>query len=385
MRRYCVKGFLLIGGAVFVAITYLLIKPLFISKSNPSPTPTLSPETLQDLRISRFVQETLKNMTIENKVGQMFMWGINEASLSAQTEKLIRETHAGGIILMGKHTPDQFKRLTASLKNIDSPIPLFIAVDGEISMMDRYGVDFQTVGKAADQLTNDEFCELISKNTTYLKTLGINLNFGIVADIGYFDDSFIKGRTYGKTAETVTAKVKSALACSHELFTTVKHFPGHGNTVSDSHTGIPVISLSPEEWQKTDALPFLEAINGNADFIMFGHLLYPNIASTPASLSKQFHTMIRMFGFHGITITDDLGMLEGPKYTPMQLITQALDADNDILLYINCSEPKAVMFSHAVQRVINQDIPIKRIDQSVERILRTKYRLLKDVEQDINL
>jgi beta-N-acetylhexosaminidase len=378
MNRYTISAVLLIGIIVFTACIYFSTKPSFISHSHFEPTSTISPESLEELRISRFAREMLDKMTVEEKVGQMFMWGINESSLSAQSEKMLKDTHAGGVILMGTHTPDQLKSLTASLSKINDSLALFIAVDGEINLMDRYGLQVQPSVSMIDQLTKDELCSRVLQNTTYLKLLGINLNFGIVADIGYYNDSFIKGRTYGNTPETVSEKVKIALTCSGGILTTVKHFPGHGNTKSDSHSSIPNISLTFEEWQKSDALPFYEAIGEYADFIMFGHLLFSNIASAPASLSKQFHDTIRTMGFQGLTITDDLGMLEGSKYTPQSLIIQAFNADNDIILYINSSLPKKDMFSSTIEYVNRREIPMERIDRSVERILRKKYRLMEN-------
>ena len=295
-------------------------------------------------------------MALEERVGQMFIWGINEPALSSKSAEFIKKTNAGGVIIMGKHTLIEINNLTRQIKDLNQKIPLFIAVDKEVLM-------------------SNNFCQDVRKVTTSLKENGVNLNFGIVGDIGWYPDSFIKPRTYADNPVDVSKRVKEAIDCSEGIFTTTKHFPGHGRTRLNSHFTVPEIDITYDDWLKTDTLPFKIAINNDIDFIMFGHLIYKKIDSQPTSLSKRFHQILRNdFKFKGLTITDDLGMLEASGYQTEEVLKQAMEADNDVLLYVNSNKEFFDIYQSAVKFVKNNRSLEERINTNVKRILELKYK-----------
>ena len=123
------------------------------------------------------------------------------------------------------------------------------------------------------------------------------------------------------------------------VFSTLKHFPGHGSAPGDSHFSIPISSLSMSQWESTDAVPFQAGIDVGAGLVMFGHLSFPAIDSSPATLSSYWHEYLRnQMGFSGVIITDDMMMLQRsgvPELTnDTENAVRALLAGNDVLLYV---------------------------------------------------
>lgn len=106
--------------------------------------------------------------------------------------------------------------------------------------------------RAASKLIPKDFCDTYKNTANILKSNGINLNFGIVADIGQSPDSFIYSRSFRGNSESVANYVSDAVKCSNYIYTTIKHYPGHGRTSTDSHEKTPIINISYEEWEKTD-------------------------------------------------------------------------------------------------------------------------------------
>lgn len=341
---------------LFVVFFIIFIVLFLLVKLNTIKNKGLSPAYIPVNSKELFVQTKLEYMTLEEKVGQMFILGINEPALSSKSAELIIKTNAGGVIIMGGHTLSEINNLTREIKDLNQKIPLFIAVDREVLM-------------------SDNFCQNVQEISISLKENGVNLNFGIIGDIGWYPDSFIKPRTYADNPEDVSKRVNETINCSEGVFTTVKHFPGHGRTRLNSHFTVPEIDITYDDWLKTDALPFKTAINNNIDFIMFGHLIYKNIDSQPASLSKKFHQILRNdFKFKGLTITDDLGMLEISDYQTEEVLKQAIEADNNILLYVNSNKEFSYIYQSAVKIVKNNRLLEERINTNIKRILELKYK-----------
>lgn len=370
---------------LIIFVVYLLffnITNLLTSQFHTSnPTPTKSPEELENEKLEIYVQKTLSSMRLEEKIGQMVMWGINEASLSAETTSMIKDTHAGGVIIMIKKdqefTPQQINKLTHQIKNLNSNIPLFIAIDGEIGLIKNKITGYEYDSLLPKYMDENKFCSEITDISNFLYDNGINVNLGIIADINWnLGYNIIRDRTYGTTPESVKKRVAIAIDCSNEnILTTVKHFPGHGRTTVDSHYSSPLIDVEYNEWLNTDKIPFQESIDKKVDFVMMGNLIYTKIASEPAVLSLTQNSIVRRMGFDGIIITDDLGMLERRGRDPEKIITKAINANNDILLFVTLSLKPHEIVSHIMSEVEKKNISINRIDDSVKRILRAKYSL----------
>jgi len=285
---------------------------------------------------------------LEELVGQRFIWEVTGPRLSSESATLITTTHAGGVIIMGELTSSEIASLTAQIRTLSHKLPFIIAIDQEGGSVKRMMDDENPGGIALGRLHDNEFCQTVASTSAKLVNAGVNTNFGIIGDIGWNPYAYITNRTYGNSAEFASNRITRALECSKPILTTIKHFPGHGRTQLNSHFTIPNINISLDEWQKTDAQPFLTAIGEGVDIIMFGHLHYQAIATEPATLSQYFHTYLKDNGFSGLTITDDLGMLEHSYKNPIDTMKRAFAAGNDVLLYTTSSVDPHTLFHEAL-------------------------------------
>lgn len=210
-----------------------------------------------------------------------------------------------------------------------------------------------------------------------LRQNGINMNFAPVADVALNKDSFIYKRTleqdYQTTAKYISIAVK-AIQQEH-VASCLKHFPGYGDA-ADTHTGFAQINKPLLKYQTNDLLPFKTGIHAGVDSIMVSHIIIKSIDTTkPASLSPAVHYLLRhSLNYHNIIITDDLQMgaitQYANKYHTIPDIL-ALKAGNDMLLGGNY-RANIPIIKKAVQ---NNEISVKQVNQSVERILRLKEKL----------
>ncbi|MCJ7826564.1 hypothetical protein MUP56_03035, partial [Patescibacteria group bacterium] len=321
---------------------------------------------------AQWVNEKIASMSAEEKAGQMLMWHIEEKELSSPSAKLLADVPFGGIIIMGNHTKESLQKLIEDINAIPSVVPRFIAIDEEGGLVKRITNDTNPGAAALSNVSSEEFCETYKKTTQLLKDVGVNMNFGIVGDIGWFSDGFIAPRTFGRNASLVSELVGQAATCSAGMVTAVKHFPGHGRTKLDSHKTIPVIKTPYDEWQTTDALPFEIAIDRNVPVIMLGHLIYEQMASEPASLSPFWVKKLRDMGHKGLIITDDLGMLEKSGMNVEEIVEKAVQAGADMLVFVNTkADPKTILLN------MQKNQSPEKIKQTLYRILEWKYGLEK--------
>lgn len=337
----------------------------------PTPPP-LTQEQIEEQNKIAWVTEKIASMSAEEKAGQMLIWHIEEKELSSASAKLLTDIPFGGIIIMGNHTKESIKKLVDQINALPALVPRFIAIDQEGGLVKRLTDDPNPGAAALSNVSSEEFCETYKKTTQLLKDAGVNMNFGIVADIGWFADGFISARTFGRNARLVSDLVGQAATCSSGIVTAVKHFPGHGRTKLDSHKTIPVIKTPYDEWKTTDALPFEIAINKNVPVIMLGHLMYEQMASEPASLSLFWIQKLRDMGHKGLIITDDLGMLEKGGMNIEEIVEKALGAGADMLLFVNTkADPKTIFLN------MQKSQSPETIKQSLYRILEWKYEMRK--------
>ncbi len=164
------------------------------------------------------------------------------------------------------------------------------------------------------------------------------------------------------------------------MLSTLKHFPGHGATNGDSHRGVPSTALGRTDWLAEVAPPFRAGIAAGAEVVMFGHLAYTAVDPRPASLSPEWHAILRTeLGFDGVAITDDMLMLQQsglPQYAdPVENAISALSAGNTMLLYVLPADPAAagvdipLMITGIAAAVDSGRIPLATIDDDVRRLL----------------
>lgn len=360
------------------------------SPASPAATPAASPEPSRADRLAR--------MTVEEKVGQLFMpvlYGSradtphqeNVARFGVRTPaEAIRRYHLGGVILFpwagNVSSVSQVVALTNGLQRAAGDIPLLIGVDqenGRVSRLDPL-VTKLPEAKVIGATGNTRWAREAARVTgTELRALGINLDFAPVADVNVNPRNPVIGpRAYGSDPKKVARMVGAAIDGFHAagVAATAKHFPGHGDTTVDSHTGLPVIHHTKAQWEKLDAPPFRTAIAHGVDAIMSAHVVMPKLdrSGDPATLSKPILTGLlrKRLGFTGVVITDSLQMAGArQKYGDGEVAVRAILAGADILL-MPPDFPRA--YNAVLEAVRSGRISAKRLDESVARVLALKER-----------
>ncbi len=347
------------------------------------------------------IQVALNQLDLAEKIGQLFMPAafINDTEEEiVQLENLIRERGIGGICFFhsrasaatnfeGKkkvvYNEDSFntlKKLIHRYQNV-SKYPLLIAIDAEWGLAMRIENTPQypyaiTLGAMVGQ--NELIFEVGKNIAKDCKLAGIHWNLSPVVDINNNPNNPVIGyRSFGENRDLVTEK---ALAYtkgtqSEGILTSIKHFPGHGDTATDSHLGIPIISKTKEELKANELYPFQKLIDEGVDSVMVGHLSVPALANgkkTPSSISKDIIKGIlrNEMGFNGVVISDALNMHAVSKdYSePGELEWLAFDAGNDILCFAENVE-KGI-------KSILKNASDSQIEESFERVWRLKETAL---------
>jgi beta-N-acetylhexosaminidase len=340
---------------------------------SPAPTPT-----------SR-VPALLQRMTVEQKVGQLFVPTIAGAT-SARGVALIRKYHLGGVI----YFPGNMRgpRQTATLSNalqraaMKTGVPLLISTDEEQGIVSRvpFITRFPSNRALASTRDPEEDVRTAARVTAEeLRALGINQDNAPVADVNINPRNPVIGvRSFGTDPKRVARLVGVAVDAYRAagVATVAKHFPGHGDTATDSHTGLPVIDHTKARWQQVDAPPFEAAIQHGTDAIMAGHIVMPHLdpSRRPGTMSSAVLTGLlrRELGFEGVIITDSMQM-EGARltYSPVQAAVRAIKAGADqLLMPVSLSKTYVAV----LKAVRSGAIPEARLDQAVTRILRMKER-----------
>lgn len=305
--------------------------------AQPADPPPPSPEELRQARAAEIVDA----LSTRERVASVIMSTLPGTDAAALGD-FVAGNGIGGLILMGGNIPADpaaLAGLTAALSP-DPTYPTLIAVDEEGGQVVRLPWDGYP---GADQLrfaAAEETLAAFAARAELLSSAGINVNFGIVADLGTDPNGFIYWRTLGDTAEEAAPRVAAAVAGeAGSVASALKHFPGHGAAAGDSHFGVPQTPLDPESWAASHALPFASGIDAGAELLMFGHLVYSAVDPLPASLSAEWHRIAREdLGFGGVTVSDDLGMLLDsglPEYQDLSSnVARALAAGADLALII---------------------------------------------------
>lgn len=331
------------------------------------------------------VETIVTNMSLEEKVGQLFMVRSSEDS---DVLEVIRQTRAGGVILFA----DDFKQKdrTQVLEMIGqmqaaSDGRMLVAVDEEGGTVVRVSSNPQlraTKFQSPRELYAEGGLARIVSDTdekcTLLQSLGINMNMAPVADVCTKPSGFMYKRAFGGDAQA-TAQYVSAVVDEmrrHSLTSCVKHFPGYGDSKADTHKGLDVNEKSLEELQESDLVPFASAIAHGADGIMLTHTVIQAIdPERPASLSPDVVKMIRTeMGFDGVIVSDGLEMGAVIEYSgdSAQVCIMAVNAGVDIL----CVPKDPIEDYKAVVAAVNAgEIPESRIDEAARRIVELKIKL----------
>lgn len=327
-------------------------------------------------------QKILDEMTLEEKVGQMFFARYPDDETAWLDAK---EYNLGGYILFSKDfkdkTPDEVKS-QINVCQSSAKIPMFIGVDEEGGLVNRIS-KHETLTpepfKSPQELFAEGGYELIKEDTIQkcilLNSLGININLAPVCDVSTDKSAFIYDRTFGDNAEKTSEYVKTVVSQMQEygIGSCLKHFPGYGNNL-DTHTDIVTDTRPLESYWNNDFIPFQTGIDNGAEIIMVGHIIVENIDKKyPASLSPKVHQILREdLNFDGLIMTDDLSMDAVTNYVDgVSATIQAIKAGNDLI----CCTNYYVKIPAVIEAVKKGDITESRINESVKRILDTKIKL----------
>lgn len=326
-------------------------------------------------------KEILSDMTLAEKVGQMFL--VRFPGIGAIDD--ITKYQFGGVIFFAvdfeNETKESFLKLTDTANNA-AGLPLITAVDEEGGTVVR--ASKFTAFRDTPFLSPQELYQMGGLNTIsadaqekadFLSKIGINVCLAPVCDISTNPSDFMYSRTIGQDAEGTSAYVKTVVdtLSKNKIGTTLKHFPGYGNN-ADTHTGIAIDNRSEEEFKKNDFLPFLEGIKAGADGVMVSHNIVTCFDNQyPASLSSAVHEILRNeLNFDGVILTDDLTMSAITDYTEGETAAvTAVLAGNDMLII---TDYKA-QIPAVIDAVNSGIITVERIDESVLRILSWKLSL----------
>lgn len=343
-----------------------------------------------------------KELTIEEKVGQMIIIGMDTNYITDRIKTMITKYKIGGIILYRKNfaTYQDMLKLIQDLKelNKENKIPLFISIDQEGGRVSRMPPEIKKL-PSATKLVKNMGKEGVIKSAEItgkmLKKSGVNLNFAPVLDIKRFgDDHALGDRCYGENKEDVTIYGIEVMKILQKqgVIPVVKHFPGHGATKQDSHAFLPVITKKMQKLEKEDMYPFEQAIKSGADAILVGHLLIRNVTGIyPASLSRKFiyQYLRKKYKYNGLIITDDLKMKAIKMlYGATTAVKKAFEAGNDIIIFRFNKDEEKKSIENIIKLVKTGKIKESRINKSINRIIKIKqkYNLSDELkEEGINI
>ena len=359
---------------------FLLISVAFpaISQEN---NPLILKKDFQNQR--KWVDSIYDTMTLEEKIGQLFMVDIFSSDPQEKINKvkaLIAEYHLGGIIF-SKGGPIRQAKLNNEFQSL-AKIPLLVGMDAEWGLAMRLDSTFaypwnMTLGA----ITDNKIVEKVGKRIgEHSKRLGVHINFAPVVDINVNPKNPIIGnRSFGEDRENVTQKALAFLKGmqSAGVMGSAKHFPGHGDTDADSHKTLPTLDFSRERLDTLELYPYKKLINQGLSSVMVAHLNVPALEpqmNYPSSLSSKVVTDLlkREMGFNGLIFTDALNMKGASNYKkPGEIELAAFLAGNDVLL-IPEDVPKAMGF--LVKSYTENVVTEKRLAYSVKKILYAKYK-----------
>ena len=339
-----------------------------------------------DKKADEWVNKTLRDMTLREKIGQMINVAMNAEYANFNSEKFavirrqIEENKVGGFTLF-RGEANSIAALTNEAQRL-SKIPLFFSADYErgLRMQLRTGTPFTTnmgVGASGDVQAARRQGKIICEE---MRAIGANWLFGPVADINNNPDNpVINIRSFGADPRKVGEFVAALAGGVREAgcLSTLKHFPGHGDTATDSHIGLSVVSADRKRLDSVELVPFQMGIAGGADSVMTAHVAVPQVTGDelPGTLNPKITTDIlrKDLKFDGIITTDSMEMGAITKNFPNgESAVMAIKAGADVVLFPPDTEKAIAAIETAVK---NGGLTEQRIDESVRRLLHAKHRL----------
>ena len=336
-----------------------------------------------------FLENASMNQELRRKVGQLFMVGFDALEANDHIIRMIREQRVGGIVLFRRnvYTPEQVSTLCQQLQEINATVsdePLLIALDQEGGMVMRVeqGMTPIPAAMAFQAAGSVDSCEKLNAiNGDEIRQIGINMFLAPVLDVNNNRNNPVIGlRAYDEEPNNV---IKYGMAAvrglrSAGMIATAKHFPGHGDTSTDTHYDIASVPHDRARLNAVELAPFKAAIAEGVDAIMTAHVMFPAIEldiNLPATLSKAVLTDLLRgeMGFKGVVISDCLEMAaisEGVGVAQGAVAT--LQAGSDIVLISHQEERQLAAIEMVIQAVLRGDISMARIDEALARVRQLK-------------
>ena len=350
----------------------------------------------------KWVDSVYTSLSVDQKIGQLFtIWVATKQGPEKMKEvsDKIKKNHLGGLIFSLGNLKDQ-AIATNKFQEI-SKVPLLIGMDAEwgigMRLDDAFSFPFNMTLGAVE---NDSMIYQVGKRIgIHAKRLGVHINFAPVTDINTNPNNPIIGsRSFGEDKVNVTRKSLAYLRGmqSEGIMGSAKHFPGHGDTSTDSHKTLPVINFPSKRINDIELYPYKELIKNNLSSVMVAHIEVPSLEKTPklpSTLSKNIITKIlkKKLDFDGLVITDAMDMKGVVDFNKTESAdVAALLAGNDILLMPDDLDQSTLNIKNAIN---NGKISVKRLAYSVKKILMAKYKAglnkssiidIENLEEDMN-
>ncbi|MBC8284113.1 MAG: beta-N-acetylhexosaminidase [Nitrospinae bacterium] len=327
----------------------------------------------------------------------MIVSGFEGTSLNSRTEKLIAEQGIGGLILFERNfeNPKQLKKLIEDLQAITPPNspPLFISVDQEGGRVARLKEPFTQfppmccLGQANSDDLAYRFGLAMGKE---MKAVGINMDYAPVLDVHSNPDNPI----IGKRAISSDPEKVARLGCKviqgfrdAGVFPVGKHFPGHGDTSQDSHLTLPRVERNLESLEQIELVPFSKAFHEGLEVIMTAHVVYPAWDGSSAATFSNIilkNLLRNKMGFEGLVMSDDLEM-QAVTQTAQEIPALAINAGVDLFLICHDLDKVTQLQETLIEGIEAEKIPHKSVDESYNRIIKTKQKLAEFMDDEIAL
>src|SRR5712692_3498389 len=326
---------------------------------------------------------------LRRQIGQLLIAGFNGQQIPAELRSLAREFGLGGVILFARNiaVPEQVAELAFDAARLVPDLPVWVSVDQEGGRVARLKAPFTewppmaTLGRSGDVRLAERFARALAIE---LKTVGITLDYAPVLDIHTNPKNPVIGdRALAEKAEEV-ARLGAAIIRTLQgegIAACGKHFPGHGDTSTDSHVELPLVAHPPDRLRAVELLPFKAAIDAGVATVMTAHVLVPSLdENRPASLSRRIvHDLLRdELKYEGVILSDDLEMKAiAAEYEVPSAAVLAIQAGCDgALICSGDHDTQAAALEALVHAVEDERVPMSRIDDALMRQRRAKERFL---------
>ena len=376
MKNKKIKKQDIIKLIIIFTIIAILNEINFTNKPKTEPKKEKEAVATEELSL---LEKTINNMSLEEKVGQLFVVRYSKEMTSKWTS-----LNPGGYLLFAKdfenHTKESIKNELTTLQE-KQKYPLLIAVDEEggyvtrVSRLKAFRDEkfaspryyYETGGYELLEETEKEKAELLT-------SLGVNLNLAPVADVSTNENDFINNRTFGRNAKETAELIRHMVqyANKYNIGSCLKHFPGYGNN-EDTHTGISIDNRDYQSLKDNDFLPFKAGIEENAPCVLVSHNIITSIDSNyPASLSNKVIGELRNLNYNNVVITDDLAMDAVKNYVENnEAATLAINAGNDMIITSDFEN----MYQEVLQSIKDKKISEERLNEAITRVINWKIRM----------